>query len=266
MMKGNGDKRGNITAAFGSDVILEGMTGVPNLLLKYYSKIGITDSEMMLVVQLMHLQTSYNQNFPSDDFLAQIMSGDKPRIKADLASLIEKGIISINHIFCEVSNDIVPIYSYEPLFEKISELWACEKVRVYQQMKKTLKEQKQKAGGASNKERQPAFSLVCQSFEKEFARLLSPVEIEKIGAWLDDNEGRPELVLEALKRAVLLSKHNFKYIDSILLEWQKNNLKTVTEVSAHEVNYRERQVVRNPRRKTETPILKKDKFRLLYHG
>ncbi len=265
-MSFSGDKKGNVTAAFGSDLIMEGMTSVPNLVLKYYPKIGITDSEMMLVIQLMYLQTATNQHFPPLDLLAQFMSGDKAKIKADLASLIEKGIINIDHIYCETSDEIIPVYSYEPLFEKVSELWACEKVRLYQQMKKNLKEHDQRTRVGKNKNRQPVFAKVCQAFEKEFGRLLSPMEIEQVNLWLDDSDGRPELILEALKRAVLLGKHNFKYIDSILLEWQKNNLKTITDVLEYEANFRERQLSRSSRRKPEAAEKKKDKFRVLYLG
>lgn len=263
-MNRKGDKKGNITSAFGSDIILEGMTSVPNLLLKYYSRLGITDSEMMLIIQLMYLQVSTNQQFPSFDQLAGFMSADSSQIKADLASLIEKGIISINHSYSESSDDIVSIYSYEPLFEKILELWACEKIEACQKMKKNLREQKQKTDSKCAGEKRAVFALVCQAFEKEFGRLLSPMEIEQINLWLD--ETKPELILEALKRAVMLSKHNFKYIDSILLEWHKNNLKTSEEVLAYEANFRQRQASRPAGSKARVPAKKHDKFRLLYLG
>ncbi len=271
-MSCSGDRKGNITSAFGSDLILEGITGVPNLLLKYYPKLGITDSEMMLIIQLVHLQTATNQHFPSLDVLARFMSREKTKIRADLAGLIEKGIVKINHCYSETADEIVPAYSYEPLFEKISELWAGEKVKAYQQLKKNLREQKQKVRAGRNKNLEPAFAKVCQSFEKEFGRLLSPMEIEQVGLWLDDNGGSAELILEALKRAVLLGKHNFKYIDSILLEWQKNNLQTIPEVLAYEANFRSRQAGRSAQRKPTAAAAaaaaekKKDKFRLLYSG
>lgn len=263
-MNFNGDKKANITAAFGSDVVLGGMTGVPNLLLKYYSKLGITDGEMMLIIQLMSIQTSGGHRFPTHEDLAAVMSGDVADIKSKLASLIEKGIISIIHFYSEVDDEIIQVYSYEPLFEKISEIWACEKVKAFQQMKRLLKKQSQQAGGV--KERQKTFGSACRAFEKEFGRLLSPMEIEQITHWLDDNEGSPELIYEALKRAVMLGKHNFKYIDSILLEWQKNNLKSVADVVAFEENFRERQNGRTNRRRNEVAVNKKDKFRLLYLG
>lgn len=263
-MGSTGDKKGNITSSFGSDIILEGMTGVPNLLLKYYSKLGVTDNEMMLIIQLMHVQTAANQQCPSYEVLAEYMAGDTAKIRADLASLIEKGIISINHVYSETTDEVVAVYSYEPLFEKILELWACEKVKAYQLMKKNLKKQIQKTRAVGSKNKQPCFAMVCQAFEKEFGRLVSPMELEQINVWLDDGDGSPELIMEALKRAVMLGKHNFKYIDSILLEWHRNKLTTISEITEYEAKFRERQLARPVKRKPETAQNKKDKFRLLY--
>lgn len=263
-MNGNGDRKGNITAAFGCDIVLGGMTTVPNLVLKYYSKLGITDSQMMLLIQMMFLNTSDNNPFPSYEEISKVMACDDKQIKNDLASLIEKGIITISHFYSEVKEEIIQVYSYEPLFEKISELWACQKVAVYQKMKKSLKDNGQDSN--NKKSRQKAFTAICRAFEKEFARLLSPMEIEQVNLWLDDFEGNPEMVLEALKKAVMMGKHNFKYIDSILLDWRKNNIKSIAEVSAFEAGFRERQASRAVRRKTDTPPNKKDKFRLLYLG
>ncbi|HWI54991.1 MAG TPA: DnaD domain protein, partial [Desulfobacteria bacterium] len=183
----------------------------------------------------------------------------------DIASLIEKGIISISYYCYEDSDEILPVYSLEPLFEKVSEFWACEKVSVYQKIRKTLK--KQETENKNSKNNQAVFSTVCKAFEKEFARLLSPMEIEQINLWVNDFNGNTELILEALKRAVMLGKHNFKYIDIILLEWHKNNLNTISEVLSFEANFRERQAQRGIRRKSsEQSVNKKDKFRLLYLG
>ncbi len=265
-MNRKGDKKGNITAAFGSDITLGGMTAVPNLLLKFYSKLGITDREMMLIMQLIYMHTSAGVMFPTHKELADIMSGDESEIRGCLASLIEKEIISISHYYCEVSDEILPVYSLEPLFEKVSEFWACEKVSVYQKMKKNLKEQEDNS--KNSKSHQKVFAYVCKAFEKEFARLLSPMEIEQINLWVNDFNGNPELILEALKRAVMLGKHNFKYIDIILLEWHKNNLNTISDVLAFEANFRERQSNRGIRRNKSQlpPVNKKDKFRLLYLG
>jgi len=130
-------------------------------------------------------------------------------------------------------------------------------------MKKSLEEQRKRSNGPQ-KERKASFAKVCKAFEKEFGRLLSPMEIEQIDLWLNDFDGQTELIFEGLRKAVMLGKHNFKYIDSILLDWQKNNLKTVEDIHTYESRYRERQAARPVKKKAEVPDKRKDKFKLLY--
>ncbi|GAB4257578.1 primosome subunit DnaD [Thermincola ferriacetica] len=264
-MRLGGEKKGNITASFGNDLVSQGYTSIPNLVLKYYSKIGVTDSEMMLIIQLLRLKSFDNKPFPSLDQLAECMTGDSFKLKSDLAGLIEKEIISVCYYYDEETGDVMSTYSLEPLFEKISEFWACEKVKGLQQMKKALKEKELKETRSSTTIAKTEYAKVCKTFEKEFGRPMSPMELEQIGTWLEDFHGSSELILEALKRAVFMGKHNFKYIDSILLEWQKNNLKTVRAVLEYENNFRQRQASKGKRGKQgEAEQKAKDKFRLLY--
>jgi len=164
---------------------------------------------------------------------------------------------------------VLSTYSLEPLMEKVSEIWACDKVKELQKMRQALKEKESKGTVKKGiKSGAPEFACMCQSFEKEFGRPLSPMEIEQVGLWLEEHRGKTEFILEALKRAVMRGKHNFKYIDSILLEWKKNNLCTVGAIMEYEENFRQRQVKRGNGFKGETePKNKnkgKDKFKLLY--
>ena len=68
---------------------------------------------------------------------------------------------------------------------------------------------------------------IYKRFEQEFASPLSPYQIEQITKWI--TEIGPGMTLEALKRAVLGGKFNFKYIDKIILGWTKNNVRTVRD-------------------------------------
>lgn len=268
-MKYHEDKKGNITAAFGTDLVSMGATSVPNLVLKYYRKIGITDSEMMLLIQLIRLRGE-QQPFPSLEAITECMAADSQKIKSDLAILIEKGVLAVGYYYDEAGGEVLSIYSLEPLMEKISEVWACDKVKELQKMRQVLKEQG--ANGTSKKSpgQVENFAGLCQAFEKEFGRPLSPMELEQVSIWITEHQGKNEVILEALKRAVLRGKHNFKYIDSILLEWKKNNLRTVGAIMEYEENFRQRQVKRGTGFKGKAGEdgknkgKDKDKFRLLY--
>ena len=66
-------------------------------------------------------------------------------------------------------------------------------------------------------------------FEKEFGRTLSPIEYELINAW-KENHFSEELILAALKEAVLNGVSNLRYIDKILYEWNRKGIKNVSEL------------------------------------
>lgn len=79
-------------------------------------------------------------------------------------------------------------------------------------------------------------------FEAEFGRPLSPTEIEQIMSW--EKKMPADLIAEALRRAVLAGKFNFKYIDRILLDWQKNKVLTLLDVKRQDKEFEERKRTR----------------------
>ncbi len=72
-------------------------------------------------------------------------------------------------------------------------------------------------------------SSIFDVLESEFGRSLTPMEFEISKAWLNDGLSE-ELIKEAIKEAVFNHVINLKYIDKILYEWKKNNIKTVKDV------------------------------------
>ena len=75
-------------------------------------------------------------------------------------------------------------------------------------------------------------SNIFETIEKEFGRTLSPIEYEIIKAWLD-NDIDEDLIKEAIKEATFNGVSNLRYIDKILYEWGKLNIKTVKDVENH---------------------------------
>src|SRR5699024_10925191 len=74
--------------------------------------------------------------------------------------------------------------------------------------------------------------------ESEFGRPLSPIEIETLVAWIENDKYSPELIQLALREAVLSQAYNFKYIDRILLNWEKKNIRTKEQVEKEIQRYR----------------------------
>ncbi len=230
------DQKVNITAAFGTDLALEGVTAIPNILLRVYRKIGITDFQMMLLIQLFRFYTEEGELCPSPEEIAGYMQSDPATIKRELKELLEKEIISESQYFDPLKNEVFVGYDFEPLFLKVSDVWASIRAKEIEESEKLLTAIKKRVGGIAHFDEKT--SNLIPVFEQEFGRALSPFEIEQIEQWAQEID--PLLIVEALRRAVLLGKYNLKYINGILLEWRKNNLQTIEAVEEYDRNFRQR--------------------------
>lgn len=82
-------------------------------------------------------------------------------------------------------------------------------------------------GKADNCQTENNCGEVVRLFEQEFGRPLSPMESQEIRGWLDKHP--QELITQALKEAVIRGAVRIKYIDTILADWKKNNIRTASE-------------------------------------
>lgn len=96
----------------------------------------------------------------------------------------------------------------------------------YQERK--YKENIKEIDNNNHKEKLSTVSII----EKEFGRALSPIELEQVTKW--ETEHPEEIVAEALKIMVLQGVYNLRYMDRILLNWDKNNLRTLKQIREHE--------------------------------
>lgn len=91
---------------------------------------------------------------------------------------------------------------------------------------------------------------IFSKFENEFGRVISSMEYEIINAWISSNKNE-ELILEALKEAVMNGVSSLRYIDKILYEWEKKGYKTKDDIEKSRQNFRRNQ---------ETKRVKKEVF------
>lgn len=75
-------------------------------------------------------------------------------------------------------------------------------------------------------------------FEKELGRLLSPMEIETLNMWIDQDKYDETLIKHGLREAVISGKLNIKYIDRILLNWKRNGVKSVEQAREYSKNFK----------------------------
>lgn len=258
----------NFAAGVGADLFLQGSTSIPNLLLKHYKHIGITDEEMFLIIILLRIKDEDKDCFPSPEKLAAFMTTPIQLIKSILNSLVEKEIIILDQYWHEQTEQAYYIYRYDALYEKLSEFWACEKCKELQKGQPRTKVATSLEETAVSIDSDLSASLIFRSFQREFGRLLTSIEIEQIKQWLDEDYFAPELINEALKKAVLLGKLNFKYVDKILLEWKKNNLRTLKEIQGYDDNFKARQGVKSSNNKQKPAAEQKtqDKYKYIYRN
>ncbi len=188
--------------------VKEGSITVPSFLFSYYKKIGLTDVECMLLLQIYSfLEKGYE--FPTHHMLSERMILSEEQCAQTVGSLLQRGYLKI--LKGEREGILMEKYSLDPLWEKLVDQHVLEQLEKSQQ--------------ASEKEEKSLYTI----FEQEFGRPLSPMEIETLSMWIDNDKYSPELIKAALREAVLSNKLNFRYIDRILFEWQKKGIKRVEE-------------------------------------
>ncbi|WP_431030093.1 DnaD domain-containing protein [Lysinibacillus sp. LZ02] len=67
---------------------------------------------------------------------------------------------------------------------------------------------------------------------------LNPIEIETIEHW--EREYPKELVIEAMKRSALANATGLRYIENILIDWQKKRITTLAEVERDDAAFEQR--------------------------
>ena len=66
-------------------------------------------------------------------------------------------------------------------------------------------------------------SDIYSLIEKDFGRVLSPIEYETIKKWLD-NGVKEDTIKKAVKEAVLNGVFNIRYVDKIIYAWGKKKI------------------------------------------
>ncbi|KRN33189.1 DnaD domain protein [Liquorilactobacillus mali] len=187
-----------------------GQTTISNLVLYNYPMLGLNETEMILIIQIMSA-TQSGDSFPEIELIAKRMGKNEADVYQAMHSLIQKNVMEIASIQDEtgIKHDV---YQFKKLFDKLI----------------IMEQQKQKS--LENKDLKTAQEKVFQSIEVEFGRPLSPIEIETVNLWLHKDNYLPELILLALREAVLNQAYSLKYIDRILLSWERQNIRSAQDV------------------------------------
>ena len=202
------------------DYRILGFTTLQNGLIAYYPRLNISDAELLLIIQL-EAFSQRGESFPSNEKIA----ANTNLSITDVGNLIQR-LIDTNYLTIEQTTDsqdkIGNKYSLDNLYDELDK---------YIDKNILIKDSRHNETIAvtNNLENNP-IDYLSRKVEVEFGRYLSPIEREEIAQWLSIDHYTPEIIELALREAVLSQAYSLKYIDRILLNWQRHNLKTTDEV------------------------------------
>ncbi len=208
-------------------ILRKGQTSISNLLLENYTDLGLNDGEFLLLLMLM----KFDQQKEDVDLeaLSKIMGKTDAEIGTLLNNLIVKKVVDLRTVI-DASGKQRDCYDLSFLYEKLVQI-----------VKNQLQTRNQKQENATKEQ-------VFDSFQKEFGRPLSSIELEEIRRWMEEDGYSPEIILLALKEAVLSQAYNFKYIDRILISWEKQNVHSAMDVQRVKNQFEEKKTNQNKKK------------------
>lgn len=249
----------SVYGSFTQALFFSGVVSIPKYLLTHYKKIGINDHEMMVLIQI--LCESEVNPYPSVSTLAERMTASALNIEEDLGSLVERKLLTIERYWNPIELKWGHSYSFVGLIEELAELWAIE--RSQQLEEERVLKMNQVSPNPTPPETSSAMENLVQTFEQELGRLLTRLECENLEKWLSSHFSE-ELIIEALRRGVSAGIRNFRYLDSILREWEKKGLRTRAEIEAEDAFFQARQEKKTARPKNKGSKATTNKYENFY--
>lgn len=203
-----------------NDYRVLGFTTLQNGLIAYYSQLNISDAELIIIIQL-EAFAQRGEKFPSNENIASNTNLSIADVTNLIQQLIDQQFLSIEQT-TDNQGRIGNSYNLKPLYDKLDE-FLDKQILVKDQ------HHENKTTVSDSLTNNP-LNKIARQFEIEFGRYLSPIEREEIASWLNIDHYSPEIIELALREAVLSQAYSLKYVDRILLNWQRHNLKTVNEV------------------------------------
>lgn len=248
----------NVYGGFLQALFFSGGITVPKFLLDHYSELGISDKEMLFII---HLLAEYSNNNSSNltEKISEKMSMSLDQINNIIKHLENRNLLSVNKQWDAELNSYTIYYDLNGLIDQLFEIWGINQF-------KKIEASSNRADLNSKEIKESSLQKLTSIFEQELGRPLTGFECEHIEKWL--NSSHPEeLIIEALKRGVSAGIRNFRYLDSILREWEKKGIRTLLEVETEDANFQARQQKKKKAYKIRTKKLQsesKNKYDNIY--
>lgn len=206
-----------------------GTLSLPHALLRDYKQAGLQDRDVLLLIHLLAFRDNEHKEFPAMEELEQRMSCSQDELVASMQRLLKQGWMIIEEAV-EAGTDIQgERYNLQPVWGKLAAFAASG----HDEQARLAAEAAQREVAATSGQEIGSWNeqigRLFAEFQQEFARPLSPMECETISAWVDQDKYSEELIRAALREAVFAGKLHFRYIDRILLEWSRHQVRNAEE-------------------------------------
>lgn len=176
---------------------------IPKELFYNYKKLDINEQELLILIFLINNDEVFNPLLISTS-----LNLDLNNVMKIINNLITKNIIEIETLKDKKFKEIINL---NKLYQKLA-------LVITNETKKDTKE---------------LYSI----FEKELGRTLAPSELTLIAEFKENYD--EELILFALKNAIINGARNLRYIDSTLKNWLSSGLKTVKDIEENQKKFRQ---------------------------
>ena len=248
----------SVYGSFTQALFFSGVVSIPKYLLTHYTEIGLNDREMMVLIQI--LCEAESNPYPSIATLASRMSASSADIEEVVGRLVERKLLTIERYWNPIDQKWGNTYGFVKLLDELAELWAIERSQQLDE-ERTLKQNQ--SSPQSTSPINPTMENLVHTFEQELGRPLTRLECENIDRWLSSHFSE-ELIIEALRRGVSAGIRNFRYLDSILREWEKKGLRTRAEIETEDAYFQSRQDKKNIKPKNLVPKTSTNKYDNFY--
>lgn len=205
-----------------------GHTTLDNFLLLHYREIGMNNEELLVYIQT-KVGIDQGNREPSTELISQAIGWPAKKVFSYLDSMRKKGLVNFKSRHAS-DGKVTTELDFNPLYIALLNIQssgssANERV-ANQGMPNLEKEQTERAD---------IYNLV----EQEFGRPLSQIEMETIKQWFDIDHFDPKFIKAAVQEAVLNAALNLRYIETILVSWQKKNYHSLNEIKNERQQHRQ---------------------------
>lgn len=173
------------------------------LIIEKYSFLGLDEVELIILIK-MNKSISLNEKF-SIDKLVKTMNANEDVVRNKIVDLINNQFITLQ------LKGNKEIYSLDDTYKRLAEL--LEKEDVVE----------------TKEENQSDIHKIILLLEKEFKKMLSPLELELVHKWINDDKFSYEKIYNAVLETLKLKKKNVQYVDVILNKKESNYQATSKE-------------------------------------